>query len=502
MLLANPQAYASSPESVALIETHCARVFLAGNEALKVKKRVRLPFLDFTTLEARRAACSREMELNRRYAPGIYLGLTPITREKNGELAIAGDGEVVDWAVRMRRFDQDHLLAHVARQGPLAPALSRSIAAMVVRYHRACPIIAVSDAGGMRAVVRGLVDELDTAKELVSADVAAAFRERAEAALDRIAALLGQRAASGAVRRCHGDLHLGNIVLDHGQPVAFDALEFNEALATIDVLYDLAFLLMDLEQHGDRPAANVVLNDYCLAAPVGHEIEGLGCLSLFLACRVAVRTVVAIERARQMAGSSANREAPSVARLMESANRYLDPPKPALTAVGGLSGTGKSTLAASLAPYLGAAPGAIHLRSDVERKRLFGVAETSRLGAAQYGGEVTEQVYRLLYDKAERVLASGHSVIVDAVFAAREERMAIAAVAERAGCAFLGLWLEAPAADLIARVEARRGDASDADAAVVRSQLGSDLGEMTWQRIDAAGTPAAVLAQALSHVET
>jgi aminoglycoside phosphotransferase family enzyme/predicted kinase len=500
-LLANPQAYPWAMADVAVIETHCARVFLAGPEALKVKKRVRLPFLDFTTLEARRRACTREVELNQPCAPNIYLGIIPITLEKTGQLAIAGVGEVVDWAVRMRRFDQDDLLAHIIEKGPLAPTLSRSLAAMVTRYHRTCPISQDHASGSMRSVVRRLVDKFETAKELIGAEVAAIFGVRATAEIDRIAGLLDQRAGWGAFRRCHGDLHLGNIVRDHNQPVPFDALEFDEALATIDVLYDLSFLLMDLEQHGDRHAANIVLNDYCFDAPVGHEIEGLACLPLFLACRAAIRTIVAVERTRQMAGAEATGEALAATHLAASANWYLNPPKPMVLAVGGLSGTGKSTLAASLAPHLGAAPGAIHLRSDLERKRLAGVAETIRLGAEHYRMEATERVYEVLEDKASCVVASGHSVVVDAVFSAPEERTGIAAVAERCGCTFMGLWLEAPADTLLSRVAARRGDASDADTAVVGAQLSYDVGEITWQRIPAADAPAEVLARALSHMK-
>lgn len=500
-LLANPQAYPSATANVAVIETHCARVFLAGTEALKVKKRVRLPFLDFTTLEARRRACSREVELNQPCAPNIYLGIIPITLAKTGQLAIAGVGKVVDWAVRMRRFDQDQLLAHIIEKGPLAPTLSRSLAAMVTRYHRTCPISKDHASGNMRSVVRKLVEEFETAKELIGAEVAAIFGVRVTAEIDRIAALLDRRAGWGAFRRCHGDLHLGNIVLDHNQPVPFDALEFDEALATIDVLYDLSFLLMDLEQHGDRRAANIVLNDYCFDAPVGHEIEGLACLPLFLACRAAIRTIVAVERIRQMPGAAAIGEALAAAHLAASANLYLNPPKPMLLAVGGLSGTGKSTLAASLAPNLGAAPGAIHLRSDLERKRLAGVAETIRLGAQHYRMEATERVYEVLGDKASCVVASGHSVIVDAAFCAPEERTGIAAVAERCGCAFMGLWLEAPADTLLSRVAERRGDASDADTGVVRAQLSYDVGKIVWQRIPAADAPAEVLARALSHMK-
>jgi hypothetical protein len=275
-------------------------------------------------------------------------------------------------------------------------------------------------------------------------------------------------------------------------------LEFSEELATIDVLYDLAFLLMDLGYRGDRHAANHVLNAYVGAAPVGGEIEGLACLPLFLACRAGVRAVVALERIRQTEGASRDEHKRRAQRHVALAITCLDPKPPVLIAVGGLSGTGKSTLAAWLAADIGPAPGALHVRSDVERKRLLGVAETERLAPEHYRAEVSEQVYAVLADKAPRGLAAGHAVIVDAVFAKPDERAAIEAVAHAAGHPFVGLWLNAPKQTLIERVEARRGDASDADRGVVEQQLAYDTGPLTWSAVDAGGTPAQCVAAARS----
>jgi hypothetical protein len=324
------------------------------------------------------------------------------------------------------------------------------------------------------------------------ADVA----ERLVAAFERAKSLLIERGNAGCVRRCHGDLHLGNIVLIDNVPVPFDALEFSEALATIDVLYDLAFLLMDLDARGDRQAANVVLNAYVAFEPIGGEIEGLACLPLFLACRAGVRAVVAMARAEQLAEDQTVELRAEIHRNAGLATAYLAPAPPVLIAIGGLSGTGKSTLAVQLAAQVGPAPGALHLRSDVERKRLFGVPETQRLERQHYRIGTAQRVYSIVEDKARRALATGEAVIVDAVFAKQEERAAVEAIAREAGCAFVGLWLTAPSDLLIARVESRRGDASDADRRVVREQLSYELGIIAWTHVDAAGAPEKSLADA------
>lgn len=473
---------------VDVIETHAARVFLAGPDAYKVKKRVRLPFLDFSTLAERHRAAAREMEINAPHAPGLYLGLVAIVRAADGHLRLGGEGTIVDWAVHMRRFDQAALLARQAEQGPLPDALCKALAAMTARYHRDSLVEEGADgARALEPVVRQLVEALGAGQQDLGQH--AAFAERLQAVSARTASLLQARGQVGCVRRCHGDLHLNNVVLIDGAPVPFDALEFSEQLATIDVLYDLAFLLMDLDFRGDRHAANVVLNAYVAAAPVGGEIEGLAALPLFLACRAGVRAAVGIERVAQTTGIMQDEARSAVARYAALALSYLEPPPPVLIAVGGLSGTGKSTLAAGLAGTVGPAPGALHVRSDVERKAMFGVSETERLTPEHYRAEVSDKVYARVLQKARGALSTGHAVIVDAVFAKPAERAAIEAVARECGCTFAGLWLTAAHETLFARVEQRRGDASDADRAVVAKQLSYDTGPVTWSKVDAGGAP-------------
>lgn len=496
--LGDPASYRPCPSQVTVIETHCARVFLAGAEAYKVKKRVRMPFLDFSTLDRRHQAIAREFEINRPYAPQIYIDLVPITRASNDRLVLGGSGSPVEWALRMRRFDQEALLANVAAQGPLPDALSKEIARLVIDYHRnAAVAYTVDGAEDIGVVVRQLTMAFGERADIIGAETSRRLIDQFNTTHETVASLLSERSRQGCLRRCHGDLHLGNIVLIDSAPVPFDALEFSEELATIDVFYDLAFLLMDLDARGDRHAANVVLNTYANAAPVGGEIEGLASLPLFLACRAGVRAVVTMERVAQLHVRDRDVQEESVCRLCELALHYLQRSPGALVAVGGLSGTGKSTLAAAIASDVGPAPGALHIRSDVERKRLFGVAETEPLEPEHYRPEVSERVYAVLIDKARRALVAGHGVIVDAVYAKPEERAAIEQVAHQMGRPFVGLWLTAPAATLVARVEARRGDASDADRTVVGKQLTYDIGSLAWAQVDASGTPAQCRSNAL-----
>jgi aminoglycoside phosphotransferase family enzyme/predicted kinase len=487
--LRDPAAYGAGDKPVEVVETHIARVFLVGDDAYKLRKRVHLRFVNFSTLHSRHAAAVREMEINRPHAPHIYLGLVPIVRV-DGRLQLGGHGEIVEWAVHMRRFPQEAVLSHREEQGPLSDELAKSLADMVARYHQDSPIAQTADGGRIMAPV---VEQLSSALAYGYVDVA----DRLVSTFERTRPLLVQRGDAACVRRCHGDLHLGNIVLLDGTPVPFDALEFSEALATIDVLYDLAFLLMDLDARGDRQAANAVLNAYVSFEPIGGEIEGLACLPLFLACRAGVRAVVAMARTEQLAAEEQTELRAEIRRNARLADGYLLPQKPVLIAIGGLSGTGKSTLAALLAAHIGPAPGALHVRSDVERKRLFGVPETQRLDRQHYRIGTAERVYDIVEDKARRALAARQAVIVDAVFAKQEEREAIEAIARDAGCPFVGLWLNAPSETLIARVERRRGDASDADRRVVREQLGYELGNIAWRQVDASETPERSFAEAV-----
>ncbi len=414
-LMRTPATYGEGVERVDVVETHIGRVFLAGDEAYKLRKRVHLRFVDFSTLNARHAAAIREIELNQPHAPHIYLGLVPIVRTPEGRLQLGPGGEPVEWAVHMRRFPQEAVLSHREEVGPLTEDLAKALADMIARYHQDNPVRDGIDGARILAPV---VQQLSSALSYGNADVA----DSLVATFERLSPMLTERGNAGCVRRCHGDLHLGNIVLIDDVPVPFDALEFSEALATIDVLYDLAFLLMDLDARNDRQAANAVLNAYVAFEPIGGEIEGLACLPLFLACRAAVRAVVAMARTEQVAVEEQGELYAEIRRNAALARAYLAPPPPLVIAVGGLSGTGKSTLAAHLAPLIGAAPGALHIRSDVERKRLFGVPETQRLDRQHYRIGTAQRVYSIVEDNARRALGAGHAVIVDAVFAKQEER--------------------------------------------------------------------------------
>jgi len=497
--LSDPASHPAGPDRVDRFETHGALVFLAGGDAWKIKRAVRFPYMDFSTLERRRAVCAREVEINRCFAPELYLEATPITRTPAGRLQLAGEGAIVEWAVHMRRFDQLALLSRMAEAGPLAPELARSLGDAVYESHQgAKPAQREAAAGRVARLLASVSTTLAGLQEVLDPIAVERFGECARRALRRSAAVLDQRGAAGFVRRCHGDLHLNNIVLWHGRPMLFDAIEFDDELASIDTLYDLAFLLMDLDRKGQRQAANIVLNRYLWRSNAALDLAGLKALPLFLGLRAAIRAMVTAERAGQQQGGSKASDRREARRLLEAAVACLAPPAPRLIAIGGFSGTGKSTLGGALAPETGPVPGAVHLRSDLARKGLYGVEETTRLGPEAYTKAVSDKVHAILAVKAQEVLAAGHAAIVDAVFAGAEERAAIAALATKLGVPFQGLWLEAPPARLIARVQGRTGDASDATGAVVRLQLSGDIGPLTadWRRIDAGGSAAATLRKA------
>lgn len=488
--LSDPASYPNNPSAVERIDTHGAMVFLAGDGVWKIKRAVRFPYMDLSTLEKRRAVCAREVEINRTWAPEIYVGCVPITREQDGHLAFGGAGEAIEWAVEMRRFPETDVLGNIAAREGISRELARSLADMVFDSHIKAQRVSV-EGGAQRFadLAASISNNLAGVAKILGSEETSLFRRRAEAALARAVEILNERARQGFVRRCHGDLHLDNVVMWHGQPTLFDAIEFDEELATIDTLYDLAFLLMDLDHRGLRSAANIVLNRYLARSRKSLDLSGLVALPLFLGLRAGVRALVGAERAEQEVGSreAANRYIERARGYMRAALAYLDPPPPEIIAVGGLSGAGKSTLAANLAPKIGPCPGAVHLRSDVERKALFGVSETERLSSEGYVASVTERVYDTLNKKAKQVLEAGHGVIVDAVFAKENERKQLEAVAESAGVTLKGVWLTASTETMMKRVSARRNDASDATVEIVRQQAEYDIGTLSpsWRIVDA-----------------
>ncbi len=483
--------------AVRRVDTHISSVFLAGDRVYKVKRAVRFPFLDFSTLDKRKADCDAEIEANRPFAPQLYLGVLPITRTAGGRLSLGGDGDVVEWAVEMVRFDETKTLDRLADAGTFDPKLADALARAIATAHRKAPVVAAApwiEALGL------YIEQNDAAfrerPDLFDAAAAAKLTQGSRAALARVRPLLVARGELGLVRRGHGDLHLGNIALIDGAPVPFDALEFDPLVASGDVFYDLAFLIMDLVERKLDSAANIVLNRYLAETRRAEDLDALAALPLFMSLRAAIRAKVTAARPDHAASADRAAIAASAKTYFDLARTLLAPPPPMLVAVGGLSGTGKSVLAMMLAPFVLPEPGAVVLRSDVERKALFGAAEADKLPAEAYTSEVTVRIYAGLAEKAQRVLAAGHSAVVDAVFAEPHQRTAIATVASAAHVPFRGLFLTADLATRLARVGGRTGDASDADKVVAERQEYYVLGAMDWTTVDAAGTPTQTLARA------
>jgi aminoglycoside phosphotransferase family enzyme/predicted kinase len=486
--------------AVERIDTHASIVFLAGPRAYKLKRAVLFDYLDFSTADRRRTCCEAEIRLNRRTAPTLYRQVVAVTREPGGSLALGGTGSPVDWVVEMHRFSQDALFDRLAEAGRLDLHLMRPLGAAIAGFHLSAePRADHGGKAGMRWVVDGNAAGFgEFGRECLDGAVSDRVIRDTSLELERHSDLLERRREAGFVRQCHGDLHLRNIVLLEGQPTVFDGVEFNDEISCSDILYDLAFLLMDLWRRKLPRHANATWNRY-LAETL--DFGGLPLIPLFLSCRASVRTKTSATAAALQEDTQRRGELHGLAReYLAMAEQFLHPPGPVLVAVGGFSGSGKSTLAMALAPSVGAVPGAIVLRSDEIRKRLCGVPTLERLGSEGYSREVSERVYAALARHADLVLGAGHSVVVDAVFGRSDDRRALEQVAADRSVPFTGLWLDAPDPVLIARTEQRQNDPSDADAAVVRLQRERGAGALTWCRIDASHPAAAVLASVLDRV--
>ena len=499
-LLADPATHGG--DAVSRIDTHAAVVFLAGTRAFKVKRAVRFPFLDYSTLSKRKDACEAELRINRPLAPEIYQRVVPITREADGRLKLDGGGTPVEWAIEMRRFDENATLDRLAEAGKIDATLADALGRTVAAAHATAAAVEVEP---WIAALADYIEQNAAAfrgmPRLFPRSEAEALADASRRAHARIRPLLLERGRLGLIRHLHGDLHLGNIVLLGGRPVLFDAIEFDPLVAAGDVLYDLAFLLMDLVERGLEPSANIVFNRYLAETRRVEDLDALAGLPLFLSMRAAIRAKVTAARADHAAPDRKAALERSARTYFDFACRFIAPASPVLVAVGGLSGTGKSALARALAPHLGPAPGAVVLRSDVERKTLLGKNEHDKLPADAYSPAVTARVYATIADKARRAVAAGHSAIVDAVFAKPQERAVVETSAAILGVPFHGLFLDADLDTRIARVGARSRDASDADAAVARIQENYDLGALAWPRVDASGTPEQTLSRARTALE-
>jgi aminoglycoside phosphotransferase family enzyme/predicted kinase len=480
--LLRPEAYPHPTGPIELRETHSAWVLLSGPFAYKLRKPVNFGFLDFSTPERRRFFAAEELRLNRRLAPDLYLDLVEVQGPPE-RAQLGGEEPGIEVAVRMRQFDEDKLLSRVASHGPLAETALDGLAGELARFHSQAAVAPVDGPYGTPAAVRQPVDDnlkvLAGVSELAE-PLTVALAElqcwlAAEAA--RLEPFFSDRLRDGHIRECHGDLHLGNLWLEEGRIRVFDCLEFNPGLRWIDTISELAFLVMDLQVRDQEEGALRVLNGWLDLCGDWQGLRGWRWYSVY---RALVRAKVAELRRRQ----SASAEPAAQARQGEAAaerDRYLQRallwcrPRPrALVLTHGVSGSGKSWLSERLAPRLGA----LRLRSDVERKRLFGLWGEPRcasLSGDPYRAEVSELLFsHTLPAQAEAMLAGGWPALVDATFLRRSDRQPFLALAERLGVPLLILALACPPQLARARIAERRQlgrDPSDADLAVLARQL-------------------------------
>jgi hypothetical protein len=457
-------------QRVELVETHISWVLLTGEYAYKIKRPVCYPFLDMRDAAKRLELCREELRLNRRFAAELYLDVRPIVR-RDGRARMDGEGEAIEHAVRMRQFPREQELDRLLASGGIQAGELGAFGEALAGIHESLPRAGDGSAWGSVAAVRSAISSnvaqaIDLEDQRHGTHRIAALRP---ALLDRLGALepwMAGRLASGHVRECHGDLHTGNVVRWDGALRAFDCLEFEPALRWMDVAQEIAFLLADLDARGAPAHAHAFISGYLARSGDYAACQGIALYQAHCALvRAKVMELAADERAAGPPGFSG---------FVDAAGRALAPRHPVMIVMTGLSGSGKTRLAARLAPLLGA----VHLQSDVERRRLAGMQPGQRSGSALhadlYAPQATGHVYEHLAGSARLLLQAGWSVIVDATFVARDRRAMMQHVAQELAVPLHVVACQAPVELLRQRVTqraARGGDASEADTAVLDWQL-------------------------------
>jgi uncharacterized protein len=471
--LSRPEAYPHSVEDLRVIETHISAVFLTGRYAYKLKKALDLGFLDFSTLERRKHFCEEELRLNRRLAPQLYIDVLPVTGTPQAP-RIGGDGEALDYVLRMHQFDPDRQLDRLLERGALDTRIIDRLMPIITRFHAEAETApADSEYGSAEAVFAPMQQNFDQLRPLITDPVQTAQLDRLEdwtrTQFEELRPLLEQRRTDGYIRECHGDMHLGNMTLMGDEIAVFDGIEFNDDFRWIDVANEIAFFVMDLESRGAGNMAHHVLNAWLEAT---GDYPALKLMRFYQAYRAMVRAKVASIRLGQpgLADDERAQILSAYQRYADLAESYAGDNAPALLITHGFSGAGKTTVSGQLVDELGA----IRIRSDIERKRLHGLDaqadSQSQLDTGLYDPAATERTYEHLRRLAEEALAAGYSVAVDATFLKRPQRDRFAALAHAQDCPFLILSVEADEATLEARVEQRSGDASEATTEVIRYQ--------------------------------
>jgi uncharacterized protein len=474
--LLNPAVFPGETDIPEMIETHISWVILCGRYAYKIKKALDLGFLDFTTLEKRQHYCEEELRLNSRLAPNLYLDVIPITGTQQ-EPVLAGTGQVLEYAVKMRRFSQHALLAHMAQRGLLEQSHIDQVTRQIAEFHMNLPVAPMdSFYGDPQQVLAPAQENFVQIRNRTDAPRHIEWLELLETWMSeeyqRSYQQLLLRKQQGAIRECHGDMHLGNMAMIDQTPVIFDGIEFNPDLYWIDVMSEVAFLFMDLDDHGKREFAFRFLNRYLEST---GDYSGLRVFRYYLAYRAIVRAKVASIRFEQVLDREAQSQAlTEFENYMQLALGYSQRRHCLLLITHGLSGSGKSTHSAPLAERMGA----IRVRSDRERQRLFGKGkanhEMTRIGAGVYSDAATEHTYTTLQKLARDILESGYSAIIDATFLGRAERDMFKQLADDLSVPLRILCFTADPEELRRRVDARQREANDiseADQTVLEHQL-------------------------------
>lgn len=471
--LRDPRRYPHEVDRVEVLTTHISHVLLAGRYAYKVKRPLDLGFLDFSTLEKRRQACEEELRLNRRTAPALYLGVVSITGSDD-DPHIGGAGHAIEYAVHMLQFPQSARLDHLARRGALDTPLIDCLAKSIAEFHERCPVAAADTTfGAPEQLLVPAVQNLDQLDRLTPAPPLRALRQWTLDEHRRLSAEFSRRKRFGLIRECHGDLHLGNIALLDEVPTPFDCIEFNPALRWIDPISDVAFLVMDLDDHRLTALSRRLLDRYLEWT---GDYSGLAVLDFYRVYRALVRAKVAALRGQQddLADDQRREAETQCQEYLRLAGSYTTTRTGTLVVMHGLSASGKSSVAERVAARLGG----VRIRSDVERKRLHGLPPGARADHAVdrgiYSAESTQRVYARLAELATGVVAAGFSVVIDAACLRRAQRESLARVARQLGRPFVIVSCRAPLDTLRARLAARRGDASDATLEVLEHQIATE----------------------------
>ena len=460
--LLNPAAWPHATDPVELLETHISWVLLTGDYAYKIKKPLRLEFLDFSTLDLRRKWCEEELRLNSRWAPGLYLDVVPITGSVY-QPQVGGDGTPIEYAVRMHQFPQEDLLSAELDRGKLGPDDMRDLAEMIADRHASAPVNREERFGDLAAIRKPMVENFIYLEPWLDGAELGFFRAWTDEELGRHAALIDERRQGGFVRRVHGDLHLRNLVRFDGGIVAFDCIEFSEELRTLDVISDLTFLSMDLIAAGRDDLAWTLLNRYL---EVSGDYEGMRLYGLYHVYHCMIRAKVAAIMASERDSDETRRsDLDAMHHYCAVARHWIEHANPALVVMHGLSGSGKTWVSSQLVEALGA----VRARSDIERKRMHGFAERASSGSAPgeglYGAAKSGKTYARLNAIAAGLLAAGHRVILDATYLHTDERLAARRTAGELGAPFVLVAVEAPAHLRAAWLETRQSRSADASEA-------------------------------------